>query len=448
MKRLSFICGCMLTIGSLTLSGCDDDAGDDTGMDVVEDTHDAGSDIGEDVTEDVGPRCGDGVVDSDEECEPGVLSGETCAELLDIAGAFGRFSCTDDCEWDTSGCFGEVCDGDDEFVGGSCEPPLGTDGYVAHRLTYVSAARIAETSAPCCYDFDNNGVEDTAISGLLSTLAAIGDGVADINGAMQARIDNGTLVTLVDFVGLPDSGISGEGPAMIRIFDATNDRDSDGSADQSVEERGDGDGVFLIENARESNRAQFNVATHTQGDVQSDASQIPIPFPLPGHDEMTVSLELAYARAELIDIDGGLHSVNRTATVGGSEVTLGGFEIGGYILLTSFEETLNRIIDDCSCAGISEGTDLLTITEGARAMSATCDPGIDVSGSANCSGEAVPGDGLVCPLLSQLCLVTAAITGTADVDTNGNGVRDAVSVGFHFELVPAALGPAIVDDAQ
>jgi len=92
------------------------DAGDvpsDTGTDAQDtspgdmpDTVD-GTDMGDtssDATDtaDMGPGCGDGSVDSGEDCEPGVAITETCA---DVGTQVGPLGCNSDCSYDTSACF-------------------------------------------------------------------------------------------------------------------------------------------------------------------------------------------------------------------------------------------------------------------------------------------------------------------------------------------------------
>ena len=48
------------------------------------------------------PVCGNGVVESGEDCDGEDLDGESCADVGDFDG--GRLACTDDCTFDTDGC--------------------------------------------------------------------------------------------------------------------------------------------------------------------------------------------------------------------------------------------------------------------------------------------------------------------------------------------------------
>jgi hypothetical protein len=129
---------------SLALAGCGDDSaapaeGEDAGEgnDGGEDNGEADAGPGPSADDGDGggtePRCGNGVLNTDEICEGFDLRDATCESE---GFSSGRLRCTDDCELDTSGCAmcgdgeisgDEVCEPDD-VNGATCAGELG-DGY-------------------------------------------------------------------------------------------------------------------------------------------------------------------------------------------------------------------------------------------------------------------------------------------------------------------------------
>src|SRR3989442_69805 len=81
--------------------------------------------------------CGNGTVDSGEQCDGGNLNGADCASQIGT-GATGTLACTNTCTFDTSGCIpalcgnlvldaGEQCDGN-LFGGADCASATGNPG--------------------------------------------------------------------------------------------------------------------------------------------------------------------------------------------------------------------------------------------------------------------------------------------------------------------------------
>jgi len=97
--------------------------------------------------------------------------------------------------------------------------------------------------------------------------------------------------------------------------------------------------------------------------------------------------------------------------------------------MTDLKNALNSsILEDCLCINAYEGIFGLT---GEKKL--YCMPDINTS---SCEGE--PETPQICTTIAQFCGVYSAMI-TPDVDSNNDGSKDAISTGFEFTLVPAAV---------
>jgi cysteine-rich repeat protein len=120
----------------------------------------------------------------------------------------------------------------------------------------------------------------------------------------------------------------------------------------------------------------------------------------------------------------------------GTPEVWGGVQLGGVVRMEESLTILNGLLSDCACAGIAPTDQVLVFGEGVDQFEIACDPNITINDS-----RCLPADGALCNSLSTLCGFAPALPslGIIDVDTNGNGSPDAVSVGMRLTLVGATL---------
>ena len=118
---LALLCAAFVTAAAC--GGAEEDdfqAPGDVGED-VEDTNDSGVDASPDPdadAPDAGPSCGNGIIDSGEECDGAALDGATC-ESAGFVG--GDIVCASDCTLDLSGCASGECGNDEVEAGEECD---------------------------------------------------------------------------------------------------------------------------------------------------------------------------------------------------------------------------------------------------------------------------------------------------------------------------------------
>ncbi len=137
-------------VGILAL-GCGDD---DTGAgdtDIATDT--GGTDTN------TGPICGDGFLDSTEECDGTDLGGASCT---DLGSTGGTLACNSDCTFDKSGCETEACGNGTIDAGEECDGVLMADdtcmarGFTSGRLTCLPDCTVSTLECLAC----GNGTVD------------------------------------------------------------------------------------------------------------------------------------------------------------------------------------------------------------------------------------------------------------------------------------------------
>ncbi|MDY0002596.1 MAG: fibrobacter succinogenes major paralogous domain-containing protein [Polyangia bacterium] len=95
----------------------------------------------------MGGRCGDGEIDSGEECEEGLLGGLTC-ELLGHVG--GEIVCGSDCMLDLSGCHDDLC-GDEVRTGAEACDSTDLGGATCEGLGYYGGGEL-DCMSDCTLD--------------------------------------------------------------------------------------------------------------------------------------------------------------------------------------------------------------------------------------------------------------------------------------------------------
>lgn len=147
-------------------------AGDPTPSPTATDGDAASSSVGESTGEEPAGRCGDGVVDGDEQCDGFDLNGSSCAAM----GAVGTLACTAACTFDTCDCIWEgeppcgppVCGNGRVEAGEACDGSIeGVDGWTPTCTDLLRTPHAGEPTCAvdCTYDTSactlcGNGVLD------------------------------------------------------------------------------------------------------------------------------------------------------------------------------------------------------------------------------------------------------------------------------------------------
>ncbi|RMH43784.1 MAG: hypothetical protein D6689_04170 [Deltaproteobacteria bacterium] len=276
-------------------------------------------------------------------------------------------------------------------------------GFVVDRVDVAGTAMEAERLG-LDLDCDADGRPDNALGRLLALIDDMA-GDLDVGAETNAMIESGAMLHLIE-VRAPD--LDGAGPAAV-LFEHGVDLDGDPSDNFSGVE------VFEVDPARPAG----SLAGHLAGGGLSVASgTIYVAVAFPGRDEPFV-LPLIGARIEA------------TITRGGIEGRLAGgvpAEVVDEQLVPAFREGLNRIVArDCAggCAPDSFGALLLEMFDADRD---------GTIGYAELRDDPVT-EALLAPDVDL-----------RDADGNlapgGDGVADALSVGFGFTAVPAFVRSA------
>ncbi|TVR04434.1 MAG: hypothetical protein EA398_02125 [Deltaproteobacteria bacterium] len=408
-----------------------------------------------------------------EECDEVGDNFETCEACLDVEcdphfltctgfegdgepGNGGDDSCA--CRQDSACATGEVC------VGCACVDATvpGTDYTFSNVRSFVHAFHLPgigdSSGIACCRDYSGDGLGDSAYFGWyeaaqrsLFDLPEGGDVLEE-----RARQDIASLMfewrgIASNLVVLDPSGVFG-----ISIWPVV-DAGGDGAA--SWPDRRDGNGTFQ---ALPSGlgpggaRAQFNNATLSGNTITAGPSVVPALGWIPVRVSVFPGLadpepEALAERLRGLDLH-DVHLFIQVQSVGGSIVSpveefigldIGGGELGGLLLVEDLIALDDGILRECTCAGINPDQTVLMTQTTASELQVFCNPEQPINDT-GCGAEDPP----FCEFTGLACSTAGVLASLADVDSTGDGIDDAISVGVVFGLTGAGLGtPAFADDA-
>ncbi len=396
-------------------------------------------DDGEDNDEDGDIDCDDSDCDGTEACkEPVPEDTDALCDDGEDNDEDGDIDCDDsDCAT-TTPCLTADCPAPGEVRGGECvqpnEPVEGAEG----TYSYLNSLAIptSGTDAECCFDFNNDGVVDNALSGVLDLVGTMADDI-DVTALVEEALE-------ADDIALVLSWGKGENEEGFHIYLATNDVDGNGEPDQAFADRVDGAGIFqLMTDAVDEygSLVQFNVATRDGDVVTAGPSQFRLSLPIAaGGIELDLDLTIEQATIEgaTVVTDTGIASVDETFDIDGEDVEFGGMKLGGVVPLDQLGALLEDLASDCTCAGFDPSLPVINYGDDGETYVLECAQ----TPAAGCTAD----DGLVCENLSTACGFLSIIVGVlSDIDMNDNGVGDAFSVGIRFGATGATLAdPAFV----
>lgn len=270
-----------------------------------------------------------------------------------------------------------------------------------------------EESGDCCKDFNGDGDPDSAVGDLASDIEGI-MGV-DFNDEIDQQIQAGELVYLLEYADWRDA-MNDSGLDMWLYFGEDTDNDFQPNLN------GDGDFYITPESLDDNGdpRSSFPQASVSNGEYSVTGGSAPLMLP--------AGTDLVEIEADEIDIDADVDSGADLEAGGRVELTNG--ELSAEVALDDIFEGLNDAGQQCSC--ISNDTHPVYTEE---SSGWTCN-------STSSDANACDGAGEMCEYLSDptMCDIGGStLEDSADLDTDGDGEDDALSLGVEFEAVGAKI---------
>lgn len=302
---------------------------------------------------------------------------------------------------------------------GVCEAaPTGCDAANPDRPTRCDEARadvdFGPTSlvtafqlaaADCCFDLNDDGEPDNKLS-LLETLVGV-------NAGIQDSIESGSLVLIFEHAGL--TSLDSSDPYNLNVWLGK-------SYEPPVPEEG-----LLIDPASIDQgtqpQASLPNAKIVDGVLTAGPGIVDLNITLPGILDDPISLRISAAQIEATvdpssSIEDGIVIKHPTSAA------LPGGKLGGAVRVDDLFSAVNTFASTCTCLGL-DGDDFVIYDPATPEVRAKCDARVP-SNTCEADGEST------CASLTQLCSFASTLGGLADVDTDGDGTVDAISIGTQF----------------
>ncbi len=340
------------------------------------------------------------------QCGPGCGPGFECRDHTCVCAP----QCEPDWQCGDDGCGGE-CAGGCPFgldcIDRRCEVPLFGPGVLLNHLELPEYG-----ATPCCFDYTGDGQPDNGLVNLLHLLAGLlGD--VDVNEELASAIQAGLIITLFEFRGVGDWQSQ---PACSVAFYQGADTNDDFS--DNLDPAHAGDVLVTPESLDPEGQplALFETAAIDAGFLQAGPGQVILDIPL--MEGMLIHAVLDDARIEA--------AVTADTSVYPLLVRLDEGRLGGYMAREVILDALNGFAAaGCACLML---------------------PGPLVDIVANrCSTEGQPdlctGSGEdMCAQLYEYCPTAVGMMPyLMDVDSDGDGRRDSLSLGAYFTAIPAHI---------
>ena len=380
----------------------------------------------------------DGGVDGDVEADGGEDAGPDADGGVDPDGDLPPGACNDEHE----------CTAPAACVGGGCVEP------VSDPLAYVTAASARCTSwvwtlqlpaffpgnEPCCFDFDADGMPDDAYGSVMKAMSSFqGEGPSP-EVMVQDSIGSFSQLLVLDWVMLPQTG---DGDVRISVFTGAPNADgSVGTADPDQWKSGLGT-AFLDPAGFGTHGSLWQINQAQILDHVVSGAGGPLRLMLPGLFGAGLQPTVLHDVRVLItlpaDPDGcrGAFSEDVLVVVEeGVDYVAGGMLLGGLIRFDESMTALDDALRTCACAGVDPGQPVVQweITDGH----------LDIA----CNEANLPDDGSACTELDDPICVSAQMQCNYisvmpqfyDVDQDGDGFEEAMSVGLRLGFSGVALG--------
>lgn len=262
----------------------------------------------------------------------------------------------------------------------------------------------------CCFDLNDDGEPNNA----LSLLRSLENGA--VNTGIQDSIDSGSLVLLFEHEGLDDPVNSGPYTLNVWLGEAV---EAPVTGPFVVDAASVDEGTFpqaFLPNAKIEN-----------GVLTAGPGVVDISLTLEGLLDAPLDLRISQAQIKAT-VDPTSDLADGVAINEEDEALMGG-KLGGAIRVDDLVEAMNSfVIGSCDCLGL-EGADYILYEDGAL----SCAP---LTAEDNTCAD----DGnTTCAGLTQVCGMLPLLGSIVDVDTNGDGENDALSIGTTFNTEAATI---------
>lgn len=320
-----------------------------------------------------------------------------------------------------------------------CQVDETTDALL--YLSGVSIAALEDNTPSCCVDFDEDGVYDNnvvvGLEKILRTLEADGnlpidapngedaiDVARDLTGLFNGLIEDGSLTVLFETDAFPTDYNAG-GAFTLNAHK--------GSSDSDAAARAAGDGVFELEDALTSLAATLAdgvVDAHAEGDVS-----IPWHIKLKHGPHVLGDLDIAELSVRLqveADDAGRPQTTTATTDADGKPVNY----LAGAVRGESAVNAVNQLVSGFCGVGAFLGFDQSEAAANGAVPAVIADADV-VTALENHSDS-------LCVGLGAYAVKADSVARLFDVDTDGNGVNDAMSFGMNIRLVAGTDADKVV----
>jgi hypothetical protein len=266
-----------------------------------------------------------------------------------------------------------------------------------------------EGTASCCFDMTGDGSPDNGLGVLLTSVGQL----EGLNESVAESIASGDLTIIVEHAGLTDLA----GGSFTANF-WLGERDDTSSPINAAGSNGVMIDPESIDQGTQPT-AYLPMGELAGGSVTAGPGTVNLAIAIVG-----LNLNLLISNAKIsADVD-----LDNTSLEGGVALTNG--KLGGYVLADDIISAVNSVASTCECLGL-EG-ELLEKDASGIYQCATPD-------TAGCD-ENVSEESTCLTLVDQCALLALLPDLSTDVDVNGDGVNDAVSVGATFTAAGAIIG--------
>ena len=270
----------------------------------------------------------------------------------------------------------------------------------------------------CCFDFDGDGEKDNKLGDVIILAGSLGDGldIPGLNAQLQESIDDGSLIIIFEHMGLDDLVEAAfDINFLFGELDSVESITGDGSATNPVliDPQSFDEGSYP--------QAQIPDAALAEGAVTAGPGNARLQLDLLGA-QLSLAIRQVQIRSTVPDTpESGLDDKG---------VFLQEGELGGFATIADLYDALNGFASTCECYGLEEGETLISYDEN--------DPvNTDLVTCADVETDTCDD---TCGTIAQYCSsAVPIIAGQADLDSDGDGVKDSITVGLTFTAAGADI---------